>query len=126
MAYEFIAGGAADEHTIRWNREALDKIRLRPRILIDVSKVDTRVSLFGQELPFPILLAPTAYQRAIHPEGEVATAKGAGAAAATYVVSSATTTPIEEIARVATHPLWFQMYVQSDRGFTKDLVHLAE
>ncbi len=126
MAYEFVAGGAADEHTIRWNREALDKIRLRPRILIDVSKVDTRVSLFGQEMPFPILLAPTAYHRAIHPEGEVATAKGAGAVAATYVVSSATTTPLEEIARVATHPLWFQMYVQSDRGFTRDLVHLAE
>src|SRR5581483_7167744 len=61
MAYEYISGGAADEITLRWNREAFDRLRLRPHILVDVSKLDTRLTLFGQELPFPILLAPTAY-----------------------------------------------------------------
>src|SRR5688500_7287812 len=83
MTYEFVASGAADELTLRWNRESLDKIRLRPRVLVDVSKLDTRVTLFGQELPFPILLAPTAYHRLYHAEGELATARGAGAATVT-------------------------------------------
>jgi 4-hydroxymandelate oxidase len=126
MAYEYVASAAADEHTLRWNREAYDRIRLRPRVLQDVGTVDTRVSLLGRELPFPILLAPTAYHRAIHPEGEVATARGAGAAGATWVVSTATTTTLEEIARAATAPLWFQLYVQPDKGVTEELVRRAE
>ncbi len=126
MAYEYVAGGAADELTLRWNRESFDKMRLRPRVLQDVSALNTRVTLFGHELPFPILLAPTAYHRLLHPEGELATARGAGAAGAVYVVSSYTTTPIEEIARAATQPLWFQLYVQPDREFTKDVVQRAE
>jgi 4-hydroxymandelate oxidase len=126
MAYEYLASGAADEITLRWNREAYDRIRLRPRVLRDVSRVDTRVKLLGRELPFPILLAPTAYHRVLHPEGEIATARGAGAAAATWVVSSSTTTTIEEIAAAATAPLWFQLYLQSDRGVTRDLVQRVE
>ncbi|HVF26730.1 MAG TPA: alpha-hydroxy acid oxidase, partial [Pyrinomonadaceae bacterium] len=126
MAYEYVAGGAADELTLHWNRESFDKMRLRPRVLQDVSELDTRVTLFDHELPFPILLAPTAYHRLLHPEGEIATARGAGAAGAVYVVSSYTTTPIEEVARAATQPLWFQLYVQPDRGFTKDVAQRAE
>jgi 4-hydroxymandelate oxidase len=69
-AWARISGGAADELTLRWNHEAYEHIRLKPRILVDVSKLDTRVTLFGQEFPFPILLAPTGGQRLIHPEGE--------------------------------------------------------
>ena len=126
MAYEFLASGAADEITVRWNREAYNRIHLRPRVLRDVAAPDTTVTLLGKKLSFPILLAPTAYHRAIHPEGELATAKGAGAAGATWVVSTATTTPLEDIARVATGPLWFQLYVQPDRGVTKELVQRAE
>jgi 4-hydroxymandelate oxidase len=126
MAYEFVASGAADEITLRWNREAYDRIRLRPRVLRDVSTVDTRVKLLGRELPFPILLAPTAYHRVLHAEGEVATARGAGAAGATWVVSSSTTTTIEEIAAAATAPLWFQLYLQPDRAVTRDLVQRVE
>src|SRR5882724_4497660 len=83
MAFEYISGGAADEITLKWNRESLDRIRLKPRILNDVSKLDTRVKLFGQELPFTIILGPTAYHKLVHPEGEAATARGAGAAGAT-------------------------------------------
>jgi len=126
MAYAYIASGAADEITLRWNRDAYDSIRLRPRVLRDVANVDTTVTLFGRTLAFPILLAPTAYHRVIHPEGEIETAKGAGAAGATWVVSTATTTPLEDIARVATAPLWFQLYVQPDKSITKDLVQRAE
>lgn len=103
-AWEYINCGAGDEITLRWNREAFDQIRVRPQILVDVSKLDTRVTLFGQELPFPILLAPAAYHRIVHPEGELATVRGAGTAGATMVVSSLATTAVEEIARAAIQP----------------------
>ena len=126
MAYEFVASAAADENTLRWNREAYDRIALRPRVLRDVSRLDTSVSILGRKMDYPILLAPTAYHRSVHPEGELATAKGAGAAAATWVVSTATTTTLEEIARAATAPLWFQLYIQPDRGITRELVQRAE
>ena len=125
-AWERIEGGAADEITLRWNREAYDHIRLKPRILVDVSRLDTRVKLFGQELPFPIVLAPTGGQRFIHPEGEVAAARGAAAARATYVISSSASMRVEDIAGAAAGPVWFQLYVQKDRGFTRDLVQRAE
>ena len=125
-AYEYISGGAGDELTLRWNREAFDRLRLRPRALVDVSRLDTRVKLFGQELPFPILLAPTAYHRLVHPEGELATVRGANAAEATMVISTAATISVEEIARASTRPVWFQLYVQRDRGFTREIVQRAE
>ena len=126
MAYEYIASAAAEEITVRWNRESFDRLRLRPRVMEDVSTIDTSVSLLGVELPHPIILAPTAYHRVVHPDGEVATAIGAGAASAPLVVSTATTATLEEIAAVATSPLWFQLYVQSDREFTRDLIMKAE
>jgi 4-hydroxymandelate oxidase len=125
-AWERIQGGAADELTVRWNREAYDHIRLRPRVLVDVSKLDTRVKLFGQELPFPILLAPTGAQGFVYPDGDLAVARGAGAARATLVISSSASLRVEEVAKAATGPVWFQLYVQKDRGFTRDLVQRAE
>ena len=126
MAYEYISGGAADEITLRWNRESFDRIRLRPKILVDVSNLDTRLTLFGQELPFPILLAPTAYHRLVHPEGEIATVRGAALAGATLIAGMLATNTIEEMAKAATGPLWFQTYILKDRGFTRDLVQRAE
>lgn len=126
MAFEYIAGGAADEITLRRNRESFHRILLKPRVLRDVSKLDTRLELFGQTLDFPILLAPTAYHKLVHPEGELATVQGAGAARATLVVSSFATTSIEDLGRAASGRLWFQLYVQPDRAFTRDLVARAE
>src|SRR6188472_2611844 len=126
MAYEYVASGAADEFTVRWNREAFDALKINPSVLNDVSKLDTTVTLFGQKLAYPILIAPTAFHKIMHPEGELATAKGAGKAKATYVVSSFTTTPLEEIKKVASEPLWFQLYVRDDKEFTKNLVQKAE
>jgi 4-hydroxymandelate oxidase len=125
-AWERIMGASADEITMRWNHEAYEHIRLKPRILQDVSKLDTRVKLFGQELPFPIILAPTGAQSFVRPEGELAVARGAGAAKATLCISSSASMKVEDIARVATGPVWFQLYVQRDRAFTKDLVQRAE
>ncbi|HEY6196135.1 MAG TPA: alpha-hydroxy acid oxidase [Candidatus Eisenbacteria bacterium] len=126
MAWDYLAGGGGDERTLAWNRERLDATRLSPRVLHDVSDVDMRLSLLGVELPYPVLLAPTGFQRLFHPEGELATARGAAAAGALYTLSTAATTSIEDIAAVATGPLWFQMYVQRDRGFTRELVRRAE
>jgi 4-hydroxymandelate oxidase len=125
-AWERISGGAADELTLRWNHEAYERIRLKPRALVDVSKLDTRVTLFGQEMPFPILLAPTGGQKFVHPEGELAATRGAAAAKATYVISSSASMRVEDIAKTSTGPVWFQLYVQRDRGFTRDLVQRAE
>lgn len=125
-ARALVQGGAADETTVRWNREAFTQLRLRPRILTDVSRIDTTLSLLGIDLPHPILLAPTAFHRVIHPKGELETVAGANAAKALLVVSSASNTRIKPIAERAQGPLWFQMYVQSDRGFVKDVVHEVE
>jgi 4-hydroxymandelate oxidase len=125
-AWERLVGGAADEITLKWNREAYDHIRLKPRVLVDVSKVDTRVTLLGQEMTLPILLSPTGGQGLIAQQGDIAAARGAAAAGATYTISSSASMKVEEIARAATGPVWFQLYVQRDRGFTRDLVQRAE
>jgi 4-hydroxymandelate oxidase len=124
--YEVVSGGAADEITLRWNREALDRIRLQPHVLVDVSKLDTRIKLFGHELPFPILLAPTGEHGFIHPDGELATVRGAGASAALSVISAASSFPLEEIARAATSPIWCQMFIKPDRTLTRSFVERAE
>jgi 4-hydroxymandelate oxidase len=125
-AWERISGGSADELTLRWNREAWDRIRLKPRVLVDVSKVDTRVRLFGAEMEFPIILAPTGGQRFIRPEGDLDAARGAATAHATYVISSSASMPVDQVAKNSGGPTWFQLYVQKDRGFTKALVQRAE
>jgi 4-hydroxymandelate oxidase len=128
FAYEYISSGAADELTLRWNREAFEQIRLCPRVLVDVEKIDTRVTLLGQAMPHPILLAPTARHRLAHPEGEVATAQGAGAAGATFVVSSLSNRRLPNIASAAKAPLWFQLYdLRKDRReFVRSVIGDAE
>lgn len=126
MAYEYVASGAGEEHTLRWNLEAFDRIALRPRVPESATKVDTSQFLFDRALAFPILLAPTAYHKVLHPDGELATARGASAAHATWVVSCATNTPIEEIARASAGSFWFQLYLQSDREFTRELINRVE
>ncbi len=126
MAWDYVSGAAADELTLRWNHEAYEKIRLMPRALVDVSQLDTSVQLLGRKLAFPILLAPTAYQKLSHPDGELATVRGASDAGATMVLSTMSTVSLEDVAAAAKTPLWFQLYVQPDREFTRDLVQRAE
>ncbi len=126
MGWEYVSGGAADELTMKWNKEAYQRIRLKPRVLVDVSRLDTRVILFGQEHAYPIILAPTAAQKLTHPEGELATARGASIASAAMVLSSFSNTSLEDVAAVAKKPLWFQLYAQTDHGFTRELVQRAE
>jgi isopentenyl diphosphate isomerase/L-lactate dehydrogenase-like FMN-dependent dehydrogenase len=126
MTYDYYAGGAEDEITLRENRAAFGRIALRPRMLVDVSRIDTSTTVLGQPVPSPILVAPTAMHRLAHPEGEVATARGAGAAGALMAVSTLATCSLEEVAAAASGPLWFQLYVYKDRGVTRALVERAK
>jgi 4-hydroxymandelate oxidase len=125
MAYDYVRSGGGDEISMRENRQGFERLQLAPNILVDVSQLDTRINLFGSELESPVLLAPVAYHRLYHAEGELATARGASAAGSAFVISTFTTTAIEEIARHTQRPIWFQLYVQRDRAFTKDMVQRA-
>ena len=123
MTYDFIAGGAEDERTVDANRAAFGEHALRNRVLVNVATRDTRTSLFGSDLPHPILLAPTALHRAVHPEGELATARGADAAGALYTVSTATSTRLEDIATAAPDGRrWFQLYHLGAREASEQLI----
>jgi 4-hydroxymandelate oxidase len=124
VAWEYIASGAADEITLRWNVEAWRSVPLIPHQLRDVSKVDVSLSLAGHRLSHPIILAPTACHKLAHPDGEVGTARGARAANAGMVLSSYSTIPIEEVARERPPLFWFQLYVQ-DRAYTEALIRRA-
>lgn len=126
MAWNYLSGGAADEITLRRNRTAFDSIFLQPRILRDVSQIDATVELFGAKMPIPLLLAPVGSQKLIRREGEIATVRAAASFGITTVVSSFATTTVEDVARAATAPLWFQLYVHPDRGFTRELVARVE
>jgi 4-hydroxymandelate oxidase len=121
-AYDYYAGGAGDECTLAANRRAFKRIVLRPRLLVDVSRVDPSTSVLGEKIAFPVLLAPTAFNRLARPDGELAAARAAGSAQTVMVVSTVSTFTIEDIAAASTGPLWFQLYVYKDRGLTRDLV----
>jgi 4-hydroxymandelate oxidase len=124
--YDYYAGGAGDELTVAENRRAFDRRVLLPRMLVDVSRRDLRLTLLGAELAAPILVAPMAFQRLAHPDGELGTARAAGSLGLLLTASTFATHSLEEIAAAATGPLWFQLYVHQDRGITQDLVQRAE
>ncbi len=130
-AWAYFSGGAADELTLRANQQAWDAWRLLPRVLQPLAGGHTRVQLLGRTLAHPILLAPVAYQVMAHPDGELATAHAAAALGAGLVLSTQASLPLETVAHaVLTEPergpLWFQLYIQHDRGFTRELVQRAE
>lgn len=130
-AWAYFSGGAADEWTLRANRSAWDALPLLPRVLQPLAGGHTRVTLLGRSLAHPILLAPIAFQRMAHPDGELATAHTAAALGAGLVLSTQSSTPLEQVAQAMLSepgrgPLWFQLYLQHDRGFTRALVQRAE
>ena len=98
VAYDYFASGAGDERTLADNEAAWARVRLRPRCLVDVSARDVSTTVLGRPVSTPVLVAPTAFQRMAHPDGEVATAKGAAAAGASFILSTRSTTPVEEVA----------------------------
>jgi isopentenyl diphosphate isomerase/L-lactate dehydrogenase-like FMN-dependent dehydrogenase len=126
IAYDYFSSGAWDEITLKRNREAFNEILVHYRVLVDVSRRNLSTTLFGQTLAMPLLLAPTAFHKIAHPDGELATARAASSAGIPMVLSSLSTTKVEEVAAASTGPVWFQLYVNKDRGFTRDLVARVE
>src|SRR5215831_9649640 len=126
MACEYLQGGAADEITLRRNRFIFESLLLKPRVLRDVSRLDTSLKLFDIEIPHPLLLAPTGYTKLFHKEGELAVAEGAEMVKAIYTASSFATTSLEKIAAKTNYPLWFQLYTPPDRTISCDLLKRAE
>ena len=124
--YDYVAGGAGDEVTLEENAAAWRRIRLLPRVLRDVTDVSLETSALGTVLASPIGVAPTAFHRMLHPDGEVASAAGVAAAGMLHVVSTRSTTPVEEVAAaLGRSPWWYQVYVLRDRGLTESLVGRA-
>ena len=123
--FDYFDGAAEDEVTKIENSSAFSKVELRPRVLVDVSSIDTSTTIMGQPVPFPIALSPTGFTRIAHPAGELAVARVAGAVNLPYTLSTLGTRSIEEVAKVATGPLWYQLYVWKDRGLSRELVERA-
>ena len=124
-AYDYYAGGAGDERTLAANRDAFSRIPLRPRVLVDVSAIEPGTTVLGTPIDFPVMLAPTAFNRLACDEGEKAAARAARAAGTIMIGSTLSTCPLEEVAQAA-GPMWFQLYVYKDRALTQDLVARAE
>jgi 4-hydroxymandelate oxidase len=126
IAWDYYAGGAGDEQTIADNHAAWGRLRLRPRVLVDVSRRDLAVEVLGTRLDHPVVVAPTAAHRFAHPDAERATARGAAAAGALSTLSTISTVPMEEVAAAAPDaPRWFQLYAPEDRGACRELVDRA-
>jgi 4-hydroxymandelate oxidase len=125
LAYEYYVGGANDEVTVRENRAAFERLALRYRVLVDVSRRSTSTTVLGTPVDFPVLVAPTAFQRLACDDGELATARAAAASGTVMILSTASTCSIEDVGAVGGQ-LWFQLYVYADRGLTKALVERAE
>lgn len=125
-AWDYYQGGSDDEVTLRANRSAFERIRLRPRVLVDVRDIDLHTTVLGTPVSMPILVAPSAYHGLAHPEAECATAKGAGMAGTLMTASTFSNRSLEDIAAVATAPLWSQLYIYRDIGRGEEIVRRAE
>lgn len=125
--YDYFAGGAGDEVTLRANEAAFRRLALLPRVLSGADKPELGVTLLGTPAAMPVLVAPTAFHRLAHPDGERATARAAAAAETIMMVSTASTVAVGDVAAAAPGArLWFQLYVQPDMAFTETLVRRAE
>jgi 4-hydroxymandelate oxidase len=124
--WDYFAGGSADEVTLRANSDAFGRIRLRPRVLPEGDPVSTATSVLGTPIELPVLVAPTAYHGLVHPDGECATAAGAGTAGTVVVVSINSNRTLEEVAAAATRPVWLQLYLTGDHAADEEIVRRAE
>lgn len=120
--FDYIDGGAEDEVSLDRNSSAFREIVLHPNVLCDVSDIDISTSLFGARRSTPLLLAPTGFTRIAHPQGELAVARAAAQHDIPYTLSTLGTRGIEELAEVASAPLWFQVYVWKDRGLVREMI----
>ena len=125
-AFDYVAGGAWDEITLAENEAAWRRRRFRPRVLVDVSRVDPSTTLLGGAGRLPVAIAPMAFHGLAHPDGELATARAAAAAGVPFILSTTSSRSIEEVAAAAPEATrWFQLYLQADPGLTRSLVERA-
>jgi isopentenyl diphosphate isomerase/L-lactate dehydrogenase-like FMN-dependent dehydrogenase len=125
-AWGYIAGGAGDERTLQWNREAFSRYRLRYRVLIDVSDVSTETTVLGSRISMPVIVAPMAFQQIAHEEHELGTARGAAEAGTVMCLSTVATATPEDVATAAPDaPRWLQIYVFKDRAVSDEIVARA-
>ena len=124
--YDYIAGGATDEISLRRNRAAFESILLQPRMLVDVGQRDLTTTVLGQKISFPVMTDPAGGHARAHPEGELATARAVASAGTIMLVSSASSYTLEEIAGSSGGPKWFQQHFYRDKGLTIEMVHRAK
>lgn len=121
-AYDYYRSGSFDEITLSENCEAFKRIFLKYRVLTDVSKRDLSAEVLGQNISMPLIIAPTAFHKMAHPDGETATAKAAGDAGTIMILSTLSNSDVEDVVKATSGPVWFQLYVYKDREVTKELV----
>jgi len=129
MVYDYYAGGAGDEVSVRENELAWSRVRLRPRVLVDVSACDLSTTVLGRPVAMPVLTAPCGMNVLAHPDGELAVARATAAAGIVQVLSTLSGHSLEDVAAQSTGAnggLWFQLYCYRDRGITRELVARAE
>lgn len=122
VVFDFVDGGAGDEVTLRRNIAALRAVELRPRVLVDVSGVETATTVLGEPVSLPLLGAPMGLTGLLHPAGEVALARGVHEAGSVSVLAAMASCPVEEVTAATSGPTWFQMYLWRDRGMLTDLL----
>src|SRR5712691_10707319 len=124
--FGYMASGVDDEVTLRANREDFLKFQLRPRRLVDVSKVDMRTNILGVTYDSPIVVAPVGGQKSFHADGEIATARGAKAGNHLQILSTATTSGVEDVITARGQPIWYQLYATNKQEVTEVIVKRAE
>ena len=124
--FDYIDGGAEDELALTRNAEAYREIRFNPRVLCDVSKIDTGTTLLGKPIALPLVLAPTGFTRIADPQGELAVSRAAARVGIPYSLSTMGTRSIEEVAQACSGPKWFQVYTWRDRGLVRALLERAQ
>jgi len=122
----YMATGVDDDVTLRANRSGFSRLQIRPRRLVDVTRIDTSTEIFGTKWKTPIIISPVGSQRAFHPQGELATAKAAASRGHLQLLSTVTTTSVEEVTAARGAPVWYQLYPTARWEVTKALVKRAE
>ncbi|WRX27246.1 FMN-dependent dehydrogenase - like 5 [Theobroma cacao] len=126
MYYDFFAGGAEDQYTLKENEEAFHRITIQPRVLLDVSSIDLSTTVLGYNISMPVMIAPTSRHKLANPSGEIATARAASACNTIMVLSISSTCTLEEVAACCNAVRFFQLYVYKRRDISAKLVQRAE
>ena len=126
MFYDYVAAGSYSEETLRANRADMQNVKLRQRVLVDVTGRDTATTILGEKVPVPLALGPVALTGLQRGDGEILACRAAQAAGIPYCLSTMSICSIEDVAAAVDKPFWFQLYVMKDRGFVRSLIERAE